>query len=148
MENTPQTTVQKIIQSVEEGELREIDALIAMREIKTSAEIALATIKKFEEQNLETIASQASEYPRGYMGYSISMVQGRKTYDFSNIPEHQDAKYNLKTIEDKYKAILEAKIKGAAHADITEDGEVLTLPEIKYSAGYLRVAASKNSDAS
>jgi hypothetical protein len=134
---------QEIIEKVKEGLITEIDALVELRKIKSQAEIALASIKSFEEENLDTIANQASEYMNSYGGYNIIMVQGRKTYDYSKIEEYKEAKYHLKSVEEKYKAMLDAKLKGAVHANVTEDGEELTLPEINYGKGYLRVTASK-----
>jgi len=134
----------EIISSVDNGMKIELDALIELRELKTKADLILTYVKKFETDNLELIANQAAEYPKGYRGCVVSFVSGRKTYDYSKVEEVSEAKHNLKTMEEKYKAMLEAKLKGAYHADITEDGEVLILPEIKYGAGYLTVRASKD----
>lgn len=135
--------VANTIQSYEDGSITALDAFINLKECKEHAEVIVKAVKDFESENLETIANDASEYPNGYKGYEIKAVNGRKTYDFSKVEEVTSLKSELKEVENKYKSMLDAKIKGAVHANVSEDGEELTLPEIKYSKGYLRVSKLK-----
>ena len=89
------------------------------------------------------IENEASQYPEGYKGFEIRAVSGRKTFDYSGIPEWNEAKQKLKDCEGKYKSMFEAKAKGLNYANVSEEGEELPLPEIKYGKSYLTVKAKR-----
>jgi hypothetical protein len=126
-----------------EGELSNLDALIEMRKHREEFEKGLALIKDFEDTKINEIANEASQYPNGYRGFEVKAVNGRKTYSFKNIPEWNVYKENLQNCEERYKMMFEAKLKGLPHANISEDGEELPLPEISYGKSFLTVKAKK-----
>lgn len=134
------TQVFDTMQQYEDGNKNALDAYLQLRHFKEQAQEICDAIKEWEYLNAEIIANEANDYPQGYNGYKVAMVGGRKTYDFSRINEIQEAKDRVKELEDKYKAILEAKLKGATHANVSDDGEELELPEINYGKGYLKAS--------
>jgi hypothetical protein len=122
-----------------EGELSNLDALIEMRNHRQELEKNLKLIKDFEDNRINEIAYEASQYPEGYKGFKIKMINGRKNYFFKNIPEWNACKEILENCEKRYKMMFEAKIKGLVHANISEEGEELPLPQITYSKSWLSV---------
>jgi len=86
---------------------------------------------------------KAEKYQGVYLGCEIKQVAGRKTYNFKNVPAWIEAEENKKQIEEQYKLMFEAKMKGLPHANISEDGEELPLPEINYGKSYLLVKEKK-----
>lgn len=126
-----------------EGELTNLDALIEMRKHREEFEKGLALIKDFEETKISEIANEASQYPEGYRGFEIKMVNGRKTFNYKGVPAWVEAEENKKNIEEQYRLMFEAKSKGLSYANISEDGEELPLPEISYGKSYLIVKSKK-----
>lgn len=126
-----------------EGELSNLDALIEMRKHREEFEKGLALIKDFEDTRINEIANEASQYPDGYRGFEIKMVNGRKTFNYKGVPAWVEAEENKKNIEEKYRLMFEAKSKGLPHTNISEDGEELPLPEVSYGKSYLTVKAKK-----
>lgn len=135
-----------ITQKVEDGELSNLDGLIALRENRAQLEQSMEIVKEFETKRLAEISAEASNYPKGYQGYLITETSGRKLFDFKNIPEWNDATENLKSVEAKYKSMFDAKIKGNPNANISEDGEILPLPEINYAKSFLTVKKTARSE--
>lgn len=131
------------IHRAEEGELSNLEALLSLRENKAELEKSIEIIKEFESDKVNEIGNEASKYPDGFRGYHISLTNGRKTFNFKGIPEWDDAEQNKKNVEEKYKSMFEAKLKGAVHANISEDGEELPLPEINYGKSFLTVKEIK-----
>lgn len=125
--------------NAENGNISHLDALLYMRGIRKELEDGISLIKDFETNNYERIADEAEDYPDGYQGHEIQIRNGRKTYDFKGIPEWEEANENKKSVEDKYKSMLNAKINGAVHANVSEDGEDLPLPKINYGNGSIVV---------
>ena len=136
--------LQDTVQKVDDGMLSELDALIDLRELKTTADLILGAVKQFETENAEDIANQANEHPNGYRGFKVTLVSGRKTYDYSGVPEVMSAKDYVKDMETKYKRMHDSFISGNTNSNVTTDGEILPMPRIKYGSGYLKVTASKS----
>lgn len=134
-----QDQMMNTIHQAKEGEISNLDAAIDLRENRKKLEDCLAVIKSYENENLEQIASEASEYKDGYRGYQFEYRNGRKMYSYKGIPDWQEAEKTKKEIEKKYKSMLDAKINGAVHANVSEDGEELALPEISYGKSSLVV---------
>lgn len=130
-------------EQVENGELSNLDGLIIMRSHRECFEQSLDIIKDFENKRITEISNEASQYPLGYRGFFITETSGRKNFDFKNIPEWNNAKSKLLNIEGKYKSMFEAKTKGNPNANISEDGEILPLPNINYSKSFITVKKSK-----
>lgn len=63
--------------------------------------------------------------------FKVEFKYGSRRFDFSDIEEWAKAKESLKVIEEKYKGAYTANEKGLMSVD--EDGEVLTLPRVKYT---------------
>jgi len=90
----------EIFQQYREGEILLEDATIQLREIRNSHEQELKEIKEFEHENLEN-------YNEGtYKGFEFKVVNGRKTYDFSEIEEHAKAIKNVKRLKKQLKQLL------------------------------------------
>jgi soluble cytochrome b562 len=123
----------------EQGYYSNLDALLEMREYRYGAENIIEITKLFENNKISEISRDANANNNKYNGFQITEVSGRKTYDFSNIPEVKKAKENLSNIEDKYKSMFVAKINGNPHANISEDGEQLPLPELKIGKSFITV---------
>lgn len=120
------------VQDAEEGNMNMLDAFIQLEEERKQLETSLAIIKGFKDSQLEYICREAKEYPEGYKGYMVEVRNGGKIYDYKHIPEWQAYDKAKKDCEKRYKSALEAKINGNVHANISEDGEELLLPEISY----------------
>lgn len=138
-----QDEIMRLSNCAGEGELTNLDALIEMRKHREEFEKGLALIKDFEDKKINEIANEASQYPEGYRGFEIKMVNGRKNFNFKCVPAWVEAEENRKNIEEKYKMMFEAKAKGLPHANVTEDGEVLPLPEVSYTKSYLTIKEKK-----
>ena len=134
-----QEEIMNLSHQAEEGELSNLDALIEMRKHREEFEKGLALIKDFEDTKINEIANEASQYPDGYRGFEIKMVNGRKTFNYKGIPAWIEAEENKKKIEEQYRLMFEAKAKGLPHANVSEDGEELPLPEVNYGKSYLAV---------
>lgn len=134
-----QDEIMNLSHKAEEGELSNLDVLIEMRKHREEFEKGLALIKDFEETKINEIANEASQYPDGYRGFEIKMVNGRKTFNYKGIPAWIEAEENKKNIEEQYRLMFEAKAKGLPHANVSEDGEELPLPEVNYGKSYLAV---------
>lgn len=141
----------QIQNELENGEISRLDAFIEFRNAKTELEKILEFIKEFEHNNITEIALDASQYPDGYMGFRITEVNGRKSFDFKSIPSWQEAEKNKKQVEDKYKSAFEGVLKGTVQTVsednktywIDTDGEINPLPEMNIGKSYLKVEKAK-----
>lgn len=127
------------ISQVEEGNMNHLDAVIKMREKKSLLEKAMEAIADFEAENREKIELEAKEYNNEYHGHKFEFRNGRTMYNYKGIPEWLEAENQRKAVEEKYKAMLKAKLKGMDYANVTQEGEELPLPEVKYGKGSLIV---------
>ncbi|HET8837894.1 MAG TPA: hypothetical protein VFM82_02745 [Flavobacteriaceae bacterium] len=129
--------------SLEAGETNPLDALLEMRKEREQLENSLAIIKETESKFYDDFQREAEKSQNEYKGFKFEFRNGRKTYSFNGIPEWQAAEKSKKEIEAKYKAVLEAKIRGSQFANVSEEGEELPLPEISYGKGSLIVKPLK-----
>lgn len=127
-----QEELMQIVNEAERGDITMLDAFIQLEEERKQLEMSMAIVKSFKDANLEYISQEAKEYPEGYRGYSVEVRNGGKIYSYKNIPEWQEYNKAVKECEKRYKSALDAKINGNPHANVTEDGEELPLPEITY----------------
>lgn len=114
------------------GDLEVLDALTYLEQYKAPLTECLELIKGFKDQNQSAIGDSAADYKDGYRGYKIEVRNGGKMYNFKKIEAWQEAEANKKKVELKYKTMLAARLAGNPLANISEDGEELTLPEITY----------------
>lgn len=125
--------ITKTISDYYQGNTNLLDALISLEKEREILEAQLQRIKDFKQQNSEEIEIQAKEYKEGYKGFRFEVKSGRVTYDFKSIPEWSHKNKEIKELEKKYKAALNAKINGLKYANIDEDGAEMILPNVKYS---------------
>ena len=130
-------------EKTENGDIPYVDALVFMRLNRYQLEDALKLIKQWESENFDEIAQDAANYPDGHRGMLFEVRNGRKTYSYDGIEEVENAETALKEAKEKYKSMFIAKQKGAAYANVGEDGEELKMPEIKYGAGSIVVKPMK-----
>lgn len=123
----------------ESGYSSNLDALLEMREYRSGAEDIIELVKNFENNKISEISQEALLHNGKYKGFQITETAGRKSFDYSNVPEVQIAKENLVKTEEKYKTMFNAKINGNPHAHISEDGEELPLPELKIGKSFITV---------
>lgn len=124
-------------EAAEGGRLTYLEALYAMREARQYMKDGLQMIADWEDQNQDEILREAEQYPEGYQGKIVEYRGGRKLYSFKDIPEWQQINEQKKEIENKYKAMFDAKLKGATYANVDENGEELPLPALAYGKGSI-----------
>lgn len=134
------SNIKQIIEDYKEGFISLLDATLALREIRKSHEAEIEMIKAFEYDNLQGFEQYKGE---PYMGFEFTVVPGRKTYNFKEIPEWNEAISKVKEVEKLAKLAFDMYQK-TGQRPITEDGEVLPLPEINYGKSYLKVTKSKS----
>jgi len=155
-----QDDLMQTIHQVEEGELGHLDGLLKLRRNRADLETSLEIIKSFETEKVTEIEQEAVKYPKGYMGHEISVVPGRKTYNFKGIPEFDVFEGFKKDAEAKYRAAFDGYQKGIVQTTrleednpesplgwIDEDGQVLPFPEVNYGKSFVMVKAAKQSKA-
>lgn len=129
----------QLINQYREGEISLLDATIELREIRKSHEAEIEMIKAFEYDNLQEFEQYKGE---PYMGFEFTVVNGRKTYNFKEIPEWNEATAEVKKIEAQAKLAFDM-FQSTGQRPMTEDGEILPLPEINYGKSYLKIVKSK-----
>ena len=142
-----QTELLDIENQVVEGELSNLDGLIKMRNARTQAEKVLEIVKTFEDNRLNEIANEASQYPDGYCGFEIKMVNGKELFNFKNIPQIVKLDNDKKELEDKFKTAFKGIVKGVVQTTeedgvkywIDENSEMQPIPELNIGKSYLLV---------
>ncbi len=146
-----QSELLEIENQVIEGELLNLDGLIKMRKARQEAEKVLEIIKSFEDKRLNEIANEASQYPEGYCGFEVKMVNGKELFNFKNIPQIIQLDNDKKALEDKFKTAFKGIVKGVVQTTtvedvkywIDEDGELQPIPELNIGKSYLLVKEKK-----
>jgi hypothetical protein len=90
---------------------------------------AIEEAKKFEDKQFE------------FSGFRFEKRNGTRRFDFKNIAEWKLAKEKISSIESRYKIAWEASTKSIQ--GVTEDGEVLELPQVTYSKDVIIVKPIK-----
>jgi hypothetical protein len=103
-----------------------------MEKQRSQIDMELMLLKNFKQENSNDIKQKADEFPEGYKEHRFEVRSGRVTYNYKGIEEWETYNKAKQDCEKRYKAMLNAKINGAVHANISEDGEELKLPEISY----------------
>jgi len=142
-----QSELLEIENQVIEGELSNLDALIKMRNAKTQADKINEIVKTFEDNRINEIANEASQYPEGYCGFEIKMVNGKELYSFKNIPQIVQLDNDKKALEDKFKTAFKGIVKGVVQTTeedgvkywIDENSEMQPIPELNIGKSYLLV---------
>jgi len=142
-----QSELLEIENQVIDGELSNLDALIKMRNARTQADKINEIVKTFEDNRINEIANEASQYPEGYCGFEIKMVNGKELYSFKNIPQIVQLDNDKKALEDKFKTAFKGIVKGVVQTTeedgvkywIDENSEMQPIPELNIGKSYLLV---------
>ena len=137
-----QDELMNTIHRAEEGEMSYLDAAIALRQEKSQLEDSLKIIKEFEDDNRSLIEQEAKEYNNEYKGYKFEFRNGKKLWDYKGIPEWNKLDERKKAIEAQAKAAFDLFQKTSAKP-MTEDGEMLPLPDLNYAKGSMVVKPLK-----
>jgi hypothetical protein len=121
-----------IICAYDSGDETLQETLIQLEEARNEFELSLSRISNFKQENSGEIASLSTEFKEGYKGFTFEVRQGSKRFSYKGIPEWEATNNKRKEVENKYKSMFLAKVAGNPHANISEDGEELPLPEISY----------------
>ena len=132
-----QDRIIKIHHEVKEGNMIAFDGLIELETLRKGLDNTIALINEFKDVFNNELKSASEEYKEGYKRYKIEARSGAKTFVYKAIPEWIEAEKSKKEIEAKYKSMFTAKVNGNPNANISEDGEVLPLPEITYRKGSI-----------
>ena len=146
-----QSELLEIENQVIEGELSNLDGLIKMRKARQEAEKVLEIVKSFEDKRLNEIANEASQYPEGYCGFEVKMVNGKELFNFKNIPQITQLDNDKKALEDKFKTAFKGIVKGVVQTTTVEDvkywidenSELQPIPELNIGKSYLLVKEKK-----
>ena len=124
--------IERLPKLVEEGEVHALDAYGFTHELEKKFKETKAKVK---EHAIEQITlGETARY-----GKTFSVRSGATRYSYAGISEVEDLEAKLKAVKEKYKQMYLAKQKGAVHANVNEDGEVLPLPTPMYSADSIVV---------
>jgi len=121
-----------------ENKLKEdlISPFIALNAIKYLESVT----KDLKEQAKELAMEAASNYPNGkgeQDGVAFITVKGRKIIDYKGVGQWDNAKANVKAIEDLHKAAYEGYQKGNRLVD--EDGVFVDIPNVTYVKDHIRI---------
>jgi hypothetical protein len=130
---TVKETIDNIIHAIELGYVNPLDAFAVFKELE----------KRFNEakKQIDELAYNESEkYDKTFKigSYQFTRVEGRKQFDFSNISEWNEAKENLKQIENKYRSVYENQKNNISSLN-EQTGEVLEVPIVTFSKSSLAV---------
>ena len=117
---------------VEQGDLIAFDGLIELEATRKKLEATLELIKEFKSDFFSQLHNESEEYKDGYKGFKIEVRNGGKSFVYKQIPEWITAEETKKKVEAKYKSMFIAIENGSPNANISEDGEILPLPELTY----------------
>lgn len=147
-----QEELYNIQNEVFEGELSNLDGLIKMRQSKEQCKKCLEIIKSFEDSRLNEIAHDASEYPKGYQGYIVTLTNGRKMFNFKGIEDIEELDASKKKLEEQYKNAFEGFQKGTVQTVeedgqrywIDSDGQLRKFPELNMGKSFLTIKKLTN----
>jgi len=125
-------------QDVEDGNESPFEALANLKNLESNLKEALKFIMEFA-------VHEGSKYEKTFIqgDHQFTYMNGRRTFNFKNLQEWSDKKAELKLIEDKYKTAWQQK-ESRGILSVSEDGEVLELPEVTYSKDVLSVKLFAN----
>ena len=124
-----------------EEEVSAIDIAIKFAQYRTKLAILDEKLKQWQIDNLESILNEADKYgDEGYRGYKFSST-ARPMYNYSTNPEWNRLKDQREKIEQQMKAAYLNT--GKNLANVTFDGEEITLPEVTYTKPSLKAEIIK-----
>lgn len=117
----------QLIQDVFDGNESPVKAWAILDQLEKMIKYGKTTIQNYALSEAEKYGAKSFED----FGFSFELRNGRRTYDFKHIQEWVEAEEQKKKIEDKYKQAFMNYEKGLNA--VTQDGEVLELPVVKYT---------------
>ena len=135
------TYISELIEKIDNGDVTPGKGLIELKKIEQELKSQLYAISD-EIRAIEQDAQIEIEELGGIIdGYKVQFRNGGYSYDFSDIEEVVKAKELLKELEKKYITAFQMKQKGMI--PITDDGEVLAVPNAKPRKGSIIIKAVK-----
>jgi hypothetical protein len=138
MKDTTLPTLQKYLDFIEWAvmEGNELDPLEAFATIKIMAKMFDKTKNIIESEAIaEAEKVGAKSFTKA--GIKFELRDGAKNFDFSGIAEIERLEAQLKEAKEKYKMAYFNHLQG--QMSVSEDGEVLPIPTIKYNKSSLIV---------
>lgn len=135
--NNIKQTISQMVVDTENGNESPFESLANLKDLDNLLKDAIKYI-------MEIAISDASKYEKTFnLGdHQFSYINGRKTFNFKNIKEWSEKKSELKKLEDKYKANWSSYQNGIT--GISNDGEVLEIPEVTFGKDILQVKINHN----
>lgn len=126
------TKWEHIKQSVERGEMKASRAYVELRSIKSEIDDIL---KDVEREVVGELTQLNDKEELIVLGYKISHVKGRVTYNYKQSEVWNEKKNALKEVEEKLKQATKMK----AEIVDKETGEIFEPVEVKHGAAYLKM---------
>lgn len=130
-------TICKMVENVEEGTESPFEAIAYLKELST---IISASQKQVMEVAIHESRFEDKSFSKG--DHIFTKVSGRAIYNFKKLADWKLAKDNLTEIETKYKTAFRNYSNGLTN--VTEDGEVLQLPEVKHTSDTISIKLNAN----
>lgn len=130
--------IKELYLKMQEGEINPLEAYAIAKQVDAEHQQYL------EEMQVQAIeeSKKWQEKSFAFKGFQFEKRQGSKRFDFKNISEWKIAKENIANVEEKYKIAWEASTKAKMHS-VSEDGEVMELPQVTYSKDVIIVKPIK-----
>lgn len=129
--------VHRILDLVNDGEIDKFYAISKLNQISKTIDKGNRELKTLAVEELE----ESQEASTVCDGYSFKLVEGRKSFDFSNDPEWQILKNAIEKRESDMKNAHNAYLKTQKYYNA--DGEEVPVPALKPTKSYLRIEKSK-----
>lgn len=148
-----QDDIINIIGKVESGDEGHLNALVELEAQRKLLEQSLELIKGFKDDFRNEIASEADKYGSdGYRGFKITLMKGRVTFKYDDIPEIKEAEKHLKERQDIYKTQFLGLAKNTTITTRDEEGALMWIdndseahyfPEYNESKSFIKVEPIK-----
>ncbi len=127
----------ELVQNVIDGQEDPLKALIVLKNLEKEVKEGLKVISPAAQDEAEKY-----EKTFQYHGHELTRTEGRRTFNFKKIPEWMKKSTELKEMEAMYKQAYASYEKGIT--PVSEDGEVIPLPEVTYSKSSISVKKSRD----
>ena len=131
------SAVSRMCEDVENGEESPLEALANLKELEKTMKDAIQFVMKYA-------VDEASKYEKTFNegDHQFTLVNGRRTFSFKNIKEWNEINKQKKSCEDKYKQLWMSAKNGVTC--ITDDGEIVDLPDVTYAKDSVSVKVNHN----
>lgn len=130
-------TICKMVENVEEGTESPFEAIAYLKELNT---IILESQKQIMDVVIHESRYEDKTFSKG--DHVFTKVSGRAIYNFKKLSDWKQAKDNLTQIETKYKTAFRNYSNGLTN--VTDDGEVLQMPEVKHTNDTISIKLNAN----